>query len=270
MRRTVILHDRLPAVHRLGLATRGNTRPAVSDILHALERGINYWNWCGHPDAMSQAVRELGGDRDHVVVAVQLRARDAVGARVELESMREVLGTERIDVVTTYYTESRDEWREIGAPSGALEIVAEERARGGIRLFGITSHRRSLAAEVAGEGVADLVMVRYNAAHRGAEADVFPQVERAGLPIVAYTCLRWGALLRPVPGSSAPPPTAVDCYRFVLSHTAVAVALTAPGDGLEWRENLRLLDDWREMDDDELREFREHGDRVRQSAGDFP
>jgi len=40
-------------VCRLGLATRGNTHLASQDVAHAIDRGINYLNWCGHPDGMS-------------------------------------------------------------------------------------------------------------------------------------------------------------------------------------------------------------------------
>ena len=35
-------------------------------------------------------------------------------------------------------------------------------------------------------------MIRYNAAHRGAEREVFPVTEALGLPVIAYTALRWG------------------------------------------------------------------------------
>ena len=56
--------DRLqPPVCRLGLATRGNTRLTGDDVLVALERGLNYWNWCGHQDGMADAIRQLGPRR---------------------------------------------------------------------------------------------------------------------------------------------------------------------------------------------------------------
>ena len=32
-------------VCRLGLATRGNTHLTRDDVLLALDRGLNYWNW---------------------------------------------------------------------------------------------------------------------------------------------------------------------------------------------------------------------------------
>src|SRR5437763_610559 len=81
-----------------------------------------------------------------------------------------------------------------------------------------TSHQRPPAAGAARSGLLGLLMIRYNAAHRGAEQEVFPVTDAMGLPVVAYTCLRWGALLRPTPddppGFVAPPAPA--WYRFAL------------------------------------------------------
>ena len=37
----------------------------------------------------------------------------------------------------------------------------------------MTSHTRKLAAEMASSGLLDVIMVRYNAAHRGAEEEIF-------------------------------------------------------------------------------------------------
>src|SRR5438876_8356058 len=67
-------------VCRLGLATRGGSNLTVGDVGHALERGINFLNWCGTPDALSQAVADLGRRRQEVVVCVQFEARTATEA----------------------------------------------------------------------------------------------------------------------------------------------------------------------------------------------
>ena len=46
-------------------------------------------------------------------------------------------------------------------------------------------------------------MIRYNAAHRGAERDLFPVTEALGMPVIAYTALRWRALMQPTPSDPA-------------------------------------------------------------------
>ena len=52
-----------PASAEARLATRGNSRLEIEDVEHAIERGINYLNWCGHPDALSGAVTRSGANR---------------------------------------------------------------------------------------------------------------------------------------------------------------------------------------------------------------
>jgi aryl-alcohol dehydrogenase-like predicted oxidoreductase len=115
-------------------------------------------------------------------------------------------------------------------------------------------------------------MIRYNAAHRGAETDVFPITTALQVPVVVYTCLRWGALLRATPDD--PPgfavPRAPAWYRFALQHPAVTVALMAPDNRAELDEDLTLLEAPGPLTAEEFALLAEHGRRVRQYAGQFP
>lgn len=264
--------NRLGRVCRLGLATRGNTHLHRDDVLAAVERGVNYLNWCGHPDGMQQAVGALGERRREVFVAVQFSARSAHEAQRELKETLGELNTNYIDVLTYYYVEHPGEWQEIIAPGGAAEVVEQARAEGTVHAIGLTSHQRPLAAEAVRSGRLDLVMIRYNAAHRGAEQDVFPITQQRRLPVVAFTGLRWRALLEPTPDDPPGfvPPAAPDWYRFVLCQPAVSVALMAPNGSEELQENLCLLDDWRGLSDEEYHRLVSHGERVRRHAGSFP
>ena len=93
------------------------------------------------------------------------------------------------------------------------------------------SHLFTLSdAELAARGAVDILMVRYNAAHRGAETDIFPHLAAHGTGVVSHTATRWRRLLtRPRAWPEGQPvATAGQCYRFVLSHSDVHVALTAP------------------------------------------
>jgi predicted aldo/keto reductase-like oxidoreductase len=259
-------------VTRLGLATRGNTSLTAEDVALAVERGVNYLNWCGYDDGIAQALRRKLIARERVALAMQLDARDAAAALTELKEAYSTLGTRRVDVVTFYYVERKSEWDEITSRGGALEILQAEKQIGRVGLIGLTTHQRRLAAERAATQKLDLLMVRYNAAHRGAEQDVFPVTERLGLPVVVYTAQRWGALRRATrddpPGYA--PPAATEWYRFALAHPAVSVVLMAPNGRRELEENLTLLDDWRAPTADEFDAMAEHGLRVRRNAGGFP
>jgi predicted aldo/keto reductase-like oxidoreductase len=272
MPRITSLWPAAPQVCRLGLATRGNTHLSAEDVRHALARGIGYLNWCGHPDGLSAAVRGLApAERERVVVAAQLGARTADGMRAEIADALAELGHGYLDVVTLYYVESREEWEEIAGPNGALAALGEAKAAGRVRAIGLTSHQRPLAARIAASGALDMLMVRYNAAHRGAEREVFPTTDRLGLPVVTFTAQRWGALPRATPadpnGFAPPPPR--EWYRFALAAPSIRVVLMAPDCRAELDEDLSLLDDWRPPDTAASAAMKEHGDRVRATAGRF-
>jgi len=259
-------------VCRLGLATRGNTGLSADDVLHAVDRGVNFLNWCGVPDGLSKAVGELGKRRAEVMACVQFEARSATDAATELQGILRQLRTDYVDVLTFYYVEHPSEWREIIGPGGALEYCNAARRDGLVRMLGLTSHQRRLAAETARSGLLDLLMIRYNAAHRGAETDIFPTTDAMKLPVVVYTCLRWGALLR---GTSDDPsgfvvPRAPAWYRFALQSPSVAVALMAPDGRAELDEDLTVLDVDAPLPEEEYRQLSEHGLRVRAHAGSFP
>lgn len=263
---------RFRGLPRLGLASRGDNQLTEADVHLALERGVRFLNWCGTPNAMSRAIADLGPRRREVMICVQFEARMAEDAATELASIRRELRTDTIDVITFYYVEAQEEWDQIAGPRGALAYCREVQRDGGIGLLGLTSHQRALAAGWAATGLLDLLMIRYNAAHRGAETDVFPVTDRLGMPVIAYTCLRWGGLLKPTPAD--PPgfvvPRAPAWYRFVLRHPSVTVALMAPDNGTELAEDLSVLDSSKPLSEDEYQSLAEHGARVRQFGGSFP
>ena len=259
-------------VCRLGLASRGGSGLTPEDVHHALGRGVDFLNWPGTEDALSRAVAELGPRRERVVVCAQLESRTAADAAQELRAMLAALGTDYVDVLTFYYVEERAEWAELCGPGGALDYCRAARRDGVVRRLGLTTHQRNLAAEVARSGHLDALMIRYNAAHRRAEREVFPVTDALGLPVIVYTALRWGALLRPTPedppGFIVPPAPA--WYRFVLQSPAVAVALMAPNDRREMEEDLTVLDAAGPLSAEEYERLAEHGRRVRRHAGGFP
>ena len=242
------------------------------DVRRALDRGVNFLNWFGANDYLGRAIAGLGARRADVIVCVQFEARSAEAAEEELHTLLRSLNTDYIDVITFYYVEAESEWREIIGAGGAVEFCRSAQEQGKIRMIGVTSHQRPLAAAIAKSGLVDMLMIRYNAAHRGAETAIFPVTQALAMPVVAYTNLRWGALMEPTPDD--PPgfvvPRAPDWYRFVLQHPAVTVALSAPCTRAELDENLTLLDDWRGLSDGEYQRFAEHGLRVRKHGGAFP
>jgi aryl-alcohol dehydrogenase-like predicted oxidoreductase len=255
-------------VCRLGLASYGNTDITQDDILDGLGRGVNFLNWAGlaegatEGEVFSRAIATLGTQRKSVVVCIQFGARSAADARIELKEALATLKTDYIDVITIYYVERSDEWDEITSPGGALSYLQEAKRDGMVRKIGITSHQRKLAAKMAQTGLLDVIMIRYNAAHRGAEREVFPVTAPLGIPVIAYTALRRGSLLRSTPDD---PPgiatSAPDWYRFVLQN---------PATRAELEQDLQVLQATGPLSDREYTALAEQGERVRRHASNFP
>jgi predicted aldo/keto reductase-like oxidoreductase len=206
------------------------------------------------------------------MVCVQFEARTTHEACSELAGILHELNSDYVDALSFYYVEENAEWQQIVAPGGALEYCRAAQREGVIRCLGVTTHQRPLAASMAQSRMLDFLMIRYNAAHRGAETDVFPITDSLDLPVVVYTCLRWGALLHSTPDDPLGfvPPRAPMWYRFALQSSSVSVALMAPENRAELIEDLTVLDQSMPLTPEEYKSLAEHGQRVRRHAGSFP
>lgn len=146
------------------------------------------------------------------------------------------LGTDYLDVFQLYW---------LGKMSFFTGAVQEElvklREEGKVLLLGVSIHDRPRAGKLVEDSILDLLMVRYNAAHPGAEQDIFPRLVRRRPAMIAYTATAWTRLLRAPRGWNGTVPTAGDCYRFCLTSPHIDVALTGPRNVMEMRENLAAL-----------------------------
>jgi aryl-alcohol dehydrogenase-like predicted oxidoreductase len=213
--------------------------PAVA-FEEAYDRGCNYFYWGSmRKKGMRDAIRHLCGQgrRDGLVVVLQSYSRSAFLMEIFLERALKSLGLDHADILILG-------WHNRVPAGGILERAVALKEKGLFRFLGLSGHNRPLFPELAGLGIFDLFHVRYNAAHRGAEQDIFPHIQGDSRPgIVSYTATRWGQLLNPKktpPGES--PPSAKDCYRFSLSNPAVDVCVCGPRDAAQMKEALKTLE----------------------------
>mmetsp|Transcript_51336 Transcript_51336/g.164117 ORF Transcript_51336/g.164117 Transcript_51336/m.164117 type:complete len:115 (-) Transcript_51336:608-952(-) len=109
-------------------------------------------------------------------------------------------------------------------------------------------------------------MARYNMAHVGAEAELFPEAAIRGLPVVAFTSTRWNSLQKGHPGWAGAPPGLGECASFCLRNEAVQVLLHSSRTEEELRE---LAGGAREMGAGEAERWREYGALVYDSGAAF-
>jgi len=223
-------------VSRIGLSA--TYRPGRRTIHRALDEGLNFFLYFGFDNQMTGPLRDaIGGRREQYVLVT--------GAyhwivwhqplRRTLERRLRQMRTDYIDVLHFFGVTRRKQFT--AQVRDELQAVRES---GLVRGVSISTHDRALAAELAGDGTLDAVMIRYNAAHRGAETEVFPQLPDSNPGVIAYTATCWTHLLRAPRGypEGGRVPSAGMCYRFLLSHPAVHVCLMAPSNLRQFEQNL--------------------------------
>ncbi|MEW6440186.1 MAG: hypothetical protein AB1640_04550 [bacterium] len=205
----------------------------------AFEQGVNYFYWGSRrKQGMRDAIRTLAPRcRERMVIALQ--TYDYTGLVMEQTFFRG-LRQLKIDQADVFILGMRNG----PVPRRILDRALRLKEKGLARHLCISAHNRAAYREHLSRGAFDLVMVRYNAAHRGAEKEVLPLVGGANGPgVICYNSTRWGHLFDPrwmPPGEQAPDP--VDLYQYVLSNPAIHMVLTAPQTLDQLKSNLRVLE----------------------------
>ncbi len=246
-------------VSRLGLGSSYGL--GAADVERAFDRGINYFYWGStRTEKFGRGITAVARKRrDDAVIVVQSYARFGSFVRVSVESALSKLGIDHVDLVLLGLWNAPVPERVMGS---ALALVQSGKAR---HVLVSCHHRPTIELHAQNRDIG-AIMVRYNAAHRGAEREVFPKLGENPPGVVAYTATRWGALLNPalVPeGERAP--SATDCYRFALSRPEVNVCLAGPADGAELDQAMLALDRG-PLDDDERAWMQRVGDAVHARA----
>jgi aryl-alcohol dehydrogenase-like predicted oxidoreductase len=223
-------------VGRLGLASSYGADDRC--VAAAFDAGVNYFYWGTlRRGLFAKGLRDLAHVRERVVVTVQSYSRMAALLPWSIERALRTLRMEYADVLLLGF------WNR-PVSKAILDRARQLRERGLVRHLGLSTHNRMLAAGLAVQGEPDVLHVRYNAIHRGAEQEIFaglPPVEkRPGM--VSFTATSWGQLLT---AAKLPPgervPAASDCYRFVMSNPAVDLCLAGPKNPAELQAGLDAL-----------------------------
>jgi aryl-alcohol dehydrogenase-like predicted oxidoreductase len=246
-------------VHRLGLSA--SYLPGRKAIYRAFDEGINFFFCYGFDFQMVHALRELSGSKreDYVLATGAYNLLWGYPSlRRTLEKRLRQLRTDYIDIFLFLGVMGKETY--LGR---VLEELCRLREEGRVRASGISTHDRKLAGHLAAAGALNALMMRYNAAHRGAEQDIFPYLECHNPAVINHTATCWRRLLRRPRGwpENGRLPTAGMCYRFVLSNPNVHVCLTAPSSLQQLEHNLAAVRQG-PLAEEDMQFMRDFGDAV--------
>ncbi|MBW2458716.1 MAG: aldo/keto reductase, partial [Deltaproteobacteria bacterium] len=233
----------------------------------AFDRGVTYWyHGSRRAPGMTQAIVELvaAGKRDELVVVLQSYSRWSWLLEKTFTAGLRRLNLDHADVLLLG-------WHNSLPGEAILERAVALQERGLCRHIAVSGHQRPSFVRFADDSRFNVMHLRYNAAHTGAEQDIFPHLEADRRPgLVAFTATRWRSLLKAakMPAGEAPM-SARDCYRFVLSQPHIDVCMTGPADAAQVDEALTALDGGPVSEQEDAR-FRRIGAHVRATAGRLP
>ena len=181
-----------------GFGERGGDRAAaVAALRHGIDRGmtlIDTAEMYGEGGAEEVVGKAIAGRRDGVFLVSKVYPHNATrqGAVAACERSLKRLGTDRLDLYLLH-------WRG-GAPlAETLEAFATLRRAGKIRHYGVSNFGIADMAELWSlPGGADTAanQVLYNLTRRGIEWDLLPWCRERRLPVMAYSPIEQGRILR--------------------------------------------------------------------------
>jgi aryl-alcohol dehydrogenase-like predicted oxidoreductase len=246
-------------VSRLGIgAGYGISARAVERAFH--EYGINYFYWnFGWRKGVSRAIKHLAKKyREKMVVAIQSYDHSGFLLKHTISKRLKKVGIDYADImIFGWFNHPPGKW--------LLNVGRKLQDEGKVRFLGMSGHRRAAFSDLAKrvDNPIDVFMLRYNAANRGAEKDVFPFLPRENRPgMTTYTATRWSLLLkkRKMPKGENPL-TAAECYRFVLSNPKVDLCLMGPASESQLLQGLHALEHG-PLSEKEMARIRKIGDHV--------
>jgi hypothetical protein len=202
----------------------------------AFAAGINFFfisndlHWIRYSKLMAGLADLLasGVSRDDIVVAgVSYLHEPMFGFLQFHELLESVPGLERIDVLIAGAAEAAD-----FLPRYERLVQAKQRNQWGCRAIGASFHNRSAARMAICSDLLDISFIRYNAAHFGAEIDIFPSMNPNNKCLVynfksGDSALATSEFQKLDLGPRYKPPKFTDGYRFALSRPELDGALVA-------------------------------------------
>jgi predicted aldo/keto reductase-like oxidoreductase len=142
----------------------------------ALAEGVQYMDlFMPSPNIRDHFGRLMKGRRDqfmiqgHIGACLQddgqyFRTREPGRAERHAEDLLRRLDTDYVDTLALHFVDELDEWAEVSAPGGTLEIAQRWKQQGKARAVGMSSHKVAASMAAVESGLVDILMFPVNPA----------------------------------------------------------------------------------------------------------
>jgi uncharacterized protein len=140
-------------IQRLGEAE------AVRVVQRCLELGVTFLDTAhGYSNSEERIGKAIAGRREGLALATKSHALEGNAFRAELEQSFQRLNVQRIDLVQFHNVATEEEYAQVIAPGGPLDMAREAQAVGRIGHIGVTSHSLGMAIKLVQTGHFETLM----------------------------------------------------------------------------------------------------------------
>jgi uncharacterized protein len=198
MKRIVLGNTGIEAV-RLGFGgipiQRVSETQAVEVVKYALEKGMDFVDTSRmYTTSESRIGKALKETDKKPAIATKSFSRSADGIQKDVETSLKELQLDYIDLYQCHGISSKEEYRLITAPDGALSGLIKAREQGLIGHIGITSHSLDLLEETVNDGLFETIMVCFSFLEPAARERVIPKAHEKQVGIIVMKAFSGGVI----------------------------------------------------------------------------
>ena len=227
----------------------------VSVVRQAVGRGVNYFDVLfAFPHYQDDLGAAFEGLRDGILIAGHLgsaeergqyrRTRDVGESQELFEQLLSRLRTDHVDVVFLSNCDEADDFEQITAPGGMLDLAVRLCRQGKARFIGLSGHQAPVALNAVRSGHVDVLMHSINLPAAGERRQLYHACAAERVGLIGMKPFAGGSLLSE---GARPAVTPIQCLSYVLSQPGVCAAVPGVKNVEELNASLAYL----AADDDE-------------------
>ncbi len=225
----------------------------------AFDKGINYIDTAptyGVSESnLGNAIANLNIDRTQLFIATKTLSRSYSETKQLLEQSLDRLQTDYIDLYQIHGINDQQDLQDIISEDGPLRAIDELKQEGKIKYTGITGHREPEVLESALDIFDfDCLLMPLNAGdvhYKPFQTELLSKANDKGVGVIAMKVMAYGNIFADIGISSASQALNYTC-SFPIS-----TAIIGFSDIKELEENISVVEDFRSLETDELREMEE-------------